>query len=52
MFLVLRGERWKSLQAQADNQRFQLEATYLALTANIVVAAVQEAGPCEDQILP
>lgn len=34
----------KSLQAQADNQRFQLEATYLALTANIVVAAVQEAA--------
>jgi len=34
----------ESLQAQADNQRFQLEATYLALTANIVVAAVQEAA--------
>jgi len=34
----------ESLQAQADNQRFQLEATYLTLTANIVVAAVQEAS--------
>jgi NodT family efflux transporter outer membrane factor (OMF) lipoprotein len=34
----------ESLQAQADNQRFQLEATYLALTANIVLAAIQEAS--------
>jgi NodT family efflux transporter outer membrane factor (OMF) lipoprotein len=34
----------ESLQSQADNQRFQLEATYLTLTANIVVAAVQEAA--------
>jgi NodT family efflux transporter outer membrane factor (OMF) lipoprotein len=34
----------ESLQAQADRQRFQLEATYLTLTANIVVAAVQEAS--------
>jgi NodT family efflux transporter outer membrane factor (OMF) lipoprotein len=34
----------ESLQAQADNQRFQLEATYLTLTANIVVAAIQEAS--------
>ena len=34
----------ESLQAQADNQRFQLEATYLTLTSNIVVAAVQEAS--------
>lgn len=34
----------ESLQAQAENQRFQLEATYLTLTSNIVVAAVQEAS--------
>lgn len=32
------------LQAQADRQRFLLEATYLTLTSNIVVAAVQEAS--------
>jgi NodT family efflux transporter outer membrane factor (OMF) lipoprotein len=34
----------ESLQAQSDSQRFQLEATYLTLTSNIVVAAVQEAS--------
>jgi NodT family efflux transporter outer membrane factor (OMF) lipoprotein len=34
----------ESLQAQADNQRFQLEAAYLTLTSNIVVAAVTEAS--------
>ena len=34
----------ESLQAQSDNQRFLLEATYLTLTSNIVVAAVQEAS--------
>jgi NodT family efflux transporter outer membrane factor (OMF) lipoprotein len=34
----------ESLQAQRDNQRFQLEATYLTLTSNVVVAAVQEAS--------
>jgi NodT family efflux transporter outer membrane factor (OMF) lipoprotein len=34
----------ESLAAQADNQRFQLEATYLTLTSNVVVAAVQEAS--------
>jgi NodT family efflux transporter outer membrane factor (OMF) lipoprotein len=34
----------ESLQAQADNQRFLLEATYLTLTSNIVLAAVQEAS--------
>jgi NodT family efflux transporter outer membrane factor (OMF) lipoprotein len=33
----------ESLAAQADNQRFQLEATYLSLTANLVAAAIQEA---------
>jgi NodT family efflux transporter outer membrane factor (OMF) lipoprotein len=31
-------------QAQADYQRFQLEATYLTLTANVVTAAIQEAS--------
>ncbi|HSV23269.1 MAG TPA: efflux transporter outer membrane subunit, partial [Xanthobacteraceae bacterium] len=34
----------ESLEAQSDNQRFLLEATYLTLTSNIVVAAVQEAS--------
>jgi NodT family efflux transporter outer membrane factor (OMF) lipoprotein len=34
----------ESLQAQRDNQRFQLEATYLTLTSNVVVEAVQEAS--------
>ena len=34
----------ESLQALSDNQRFLLEATYLTLTSNIVLAAVQEAS--------
>jgi NodT family efflux transporter outer membrane factor (OMF) lipoprotein len=34
----------ESLEAQAENQRFQLEATYLTLTTNVVTAAVQEAS--------
>jgi NodT family efflux transporter outer membrane factor (OMF) lipoprotein len=34
----------ESLQAQSDNQRFQLEATYLTLTSNIALAAIQEAS--------
>jgi outer membrane protein TolC len=34
----------ESLVATAENQRFQLEAAYLTLTSNIVVAAVQEAS--------
>lgn len=34
----------ESLQAQADLQRFQLEAAYLSLTANVVNAAIQEAA--------
>jgi NodT family efflux transporter outer membrane factor (OMF) lipoprotein len=34
----------ESLVAQADVQRFQLEATYLTLTSNLVNAAVQEAS--------
>ncbi len=34
----------ESLQAMADTQRFQVEAAYLTLTANIVVAAVTEAS--------
>jgi NodT family efflux transporter outer membrane factor (OMF) lipoprotein len=40
------GERRQveSLQAQADFQRFQLEASYLTLTSNVVLAAVQEAS--------
>ncbi|GLQ98521.1 efflux transporter outer membrane subunit [Dyella mobilis] len=34
----------ESLTAQADAQRFQLEATYLTLTSNVVNAAVGEAS--------
>src|SRR5499427_2480668 len=34
----------ESLQALADNQRFQVEAAYLALTANVTVAAITEAA--------
>lgn len=34
----------ESLAAQAEFQRFQLEAAYLTLTANVVAAAVQEAA--------
>ena len=34
----------ESLQAQADSQRFALEATYLTLTSNLAGAAVQEAS--------
>jgi NodT family efflux transporter outer membrane factor (OMF) lipoprotein len=34
----------ESLQSLADVQRFQVEAAYLALTANVVVAAVTEAS--------
>lgn len=34
----------ESLQAQADNQRFVVEAAWLSLTSNVVVAAIQEAS--------
>jgi NodT family efflux transporter outer membrane factor (OMF) lipoprotein len=34
----------EAVQAQADYQRFALEASYLSLTANIVTAAVTEAS--------
>jgi NodT family efflux transporter outer membrane factor (OMF) lipoprotein len=34
----------ESLQAQADMQRFQVEAAYLTLSSNVVVAAIQEAS--------
>jgi NodT family efflux transporter outer membrane factor (OMF) lipoprotein len=34
----------ESLAAQADYERFELEAAYLSLTANIVTAAVNEAS--------
>jgi NodT family efflux transporter outer membrane factor (OMF) lipoprotein len=34
----------ESLRAQADAQRFQVEAAYLSLTSNVVVAAVTEAS--------
>jgi NodT family efflux transporter outer membrane factor (OMF) lipoprotein len=34
----------ESLAAQAEASRFQLDATYLTLTANVVAAAIQAAG--------
>jgi NodT family efflux transporter outer membrane factor (OMF) lipoprotein len=34
----------ESLAAQAEASRFQLDATYLTLTANVVTAAIQEAA--------
>jgi NodT family efflux transporter outer membrane factor (OMF) lipoprotein len=34
----------ESLQAQADFQHFQIEAAYLSLTSNVVVAAILEAS--------
>ena len=34
----------ESLEATTENQRFQLEAAYLSLTANVVAAAIQEAA--------
>ncbi len=34
----------ESLEAQAESARFQLDATYLTLTANVVTTAIQEAG--------
>jgi NodT family efflux transporter outer membrane factor (OMF) lipoprotein len=34
----------ESARAQADSQRYQLEATYLTLTSNVVTAAIQEAS--------
>ncbi len=34
----------ESLEAQADFQRYQLEATYITLASNIVAAALQEAS--------
>lgn len=34
----------ESLQAQADWQRYQREATYLTLASNVVTAAIQEAA--------
>jgi NodT family efflux transporter outer membrane factor (OMF) lipoprotein len=39
----------EALQAQSDYQAFRLEATYLALTANVVTAAVTDAS-LRDQI--
>ena len=34
----------ESLAAQAEASRFQLDATYLTLTANVVTTAIQEAA--------
>ena len=43
---VFGGQRRQieATQAQAEYQRFELEASYLTLTANVVTAAVQEAS--------
>jgi outer membrane protein TolC len=43
---VFGGQRRQieSTQAQADYQRFELEATYLTLTSNVATAAIQEAS--------
>jgi NodT family efflux transporter outer membrane factor (OMF) lipoprotein len=41
------GGKWRQIeasQAQAEYQRFELEATYLTLTANVATAAIQEAS--------
>jgi NodT family efflux transporter outer membrane factor (OMF) lipoprotein len=41
------GGGWRQIeasQAQADYQRFQLEATYLTLTANVATAVIQAAS--------
>jgi len=45
-FDVFGGERRtvEGLQAQADAQRFQLEASYLTLTSNVAAAAIQLAS--------
>jgi NodT family efflux transporter outer membrane factor (OMF) lipoprotein len=34
----------ESLEAQTDQQRYQLEASYLTLTSNVAAAAIQEAA--------
>jgi len=34
----------ESLRAQAESQRFELEATYVTLTSNLTTAAIQEAS--------
>jgi NodT family efflux transporter outer membrane factor (OMF) lipoprotein len=34
----------EALKAQEDNQRFQIEAAYLTLTSNVVIAAITEAS--------
>ena len=44
MCSVATGAQVESLQAQADSQRYQLEAAYLTLTSNVVTAAIQEAS--------
>ena len=38
------GVRSNRFEAQADTQRFQVEAAYLSLTSNVAVAAITEAS--------
>lgn len=40
----LNRRQLESTQAQLDNQKLQLEATYLTLASNVVAAAIQEAS--------
>ena len=45
MFAVNRAaRRFESLAAQAEVQRFALEATYITLAVNVAAAAIQEAS--------
>jgi outer membrane protein TolC len=37
------GATIEAAQAQQENSRFQLEATYLTLTSNVITAAIQAA---------
>jgi NodT family efflux transporter outer membrane factor (OMF) lipoprotein len=43
-FFGLERRQVESAQALADSQRYQLEAAYLTLTANVVTAAIEEAS--------
>ena len=40
----INGRQVESLEAQANVQKFQLEATYITLASNVVAAALQEAS--------
>ena len=44
MFSAATGASSKSTEAQAEYQRYQLEAAYLTISSNVVAAAIQEAS--------